>query len=199
MYRVTRWPPLGRFATLFLVVAFTPSRRQKMFSSITVSKNNTVFDDATYVPMEEEDKKFALEFLRGHSTAVLATASVTGEPQAAPMYFLVDDDFTFHFFTAKNSQKVKHIKQNKHVAIVVGFGPEITTVQVRGDAEFDDHIAPGLFWKLVEKIKLGDIFQWPLAVLAKGGGYTAFRLKPRVMSLLKFEKGKDPRIYYNDF
>lgn len=154
-----------------------------------------MLNELTDTLTEEEKKKLALEFVRRHLTAVLATSSRSNETSAALMYFIVDDDFTFHFLTSGDSQKVRNIEQNTYVTIVVGFGPSIATIQIGGDAELHNNAKPHLFWELIKKIELQDIFQWPLAHLAKGGGYVEITVKPRWMLFLDFEKKKKPLIF----
>jgi uncharacterized protein YhbP (UPF0306 family) len=87
--------------------------------------------------METTDiKQDALTFLTkpDRLTAVIASCPLDGDVHAATVYYFVDDNFNFYFLTATNTQKYRNLLANQNAAIVVGFGPEQTTVQGRGSA-----------------------------------------------------------------
>src|SRR3989338_3845093 len=75
-----------------------------------------------------------LAYLREERVAVLATASRLGTPHAATVFFDVDGDFNIFFFSSAGTQKMHHLRRNKHVAMVGGARKGPTTVQIAGDA-----------------------------------------------------------------
>jgi len=81
-------------------------------------------------------KDTTLNFLREKDrlTAVLATATMTGESHAAVVYYFVDEDFNFYFLTATNTKKHQNLLANPQSSIVIGFGPSQTTIQGNGTA-----------------------------------------------------------------
>lgn len=152
----------------------------------------------------EEIRKLTLKFLREHKTAVLATATRQGEPQAATVFYYIDDDFTFNFVTDKKSRKFQNLKDNPHVAIVVGSGPDVMTVQCGGHAEIIDYgndtkTAEEIAKKVMKNSSLGGappglpVLLYPLVELAY------FKVKPEWMVLLNLEYQKHSESYQHDY
>ncbi len=118
---------------------------------------------------------------------VVSTVSEEGEPQAATVYYVVDDDFNFYFMSAAGSRKCENLLANSKMAFVIGVGPEIKTVQGGGMAEAVNERAGEIFEKLSEQIKLESPEQWPLLLLAKKG-FCTFKIKPTWMVWLNLNK-----------
>ncbi|MEK9201829.1 MAG: pyridoxamine 5'-phosphate oxidase family protein [Patescibacteria group bacterium] len=145
-------------------------------------------------PEEQNKIRYsALEFLKSHNTMVVSTVSEAGEPQAAAVYYVVDNDFNFYFMSVVGSRKCTNLSANGKMAFVVGTGPEINTVQGGGMAEAFDEQAGEIFGKLSERIKLESPEQWPLLLLAKKG-FCTFRVKPTWMVWLNLHKGQHPDV-----
>ncbi len=129
---------------------------------------------------------------------VISTVSSTGEPQAAVVYYFVDEHFNFYFMTSIGSKKCENIKENGKVAFVVGTGPEVITVQGGGTAKALDQKEAEIFFQMIEQIALKSSYQWPLLTLAKNG-FCTFRIKPNWMVLLNFHKDQYPDIAREEF
>lgn len=80
----------------------------------------------------EELKRQALDFLKDNVVAVIATASTDNIPEAATIYYVVDDEFNFYIRTDSDSRKVQNLRSNPQVALVVGTANMPVTVQVQG-------------------------------------------------------------------
>lgn len=78
-------------------------------------------------------KRIILEFLRGHTLAVVATSNRDGRPQAAAIDFSVRDTLEIVFDTFEHTRKFLNLSTSSHVAFVVGWDNNIT-VQYEGDA-----------------------------------------------------------------
>lgn len=137
-------------------------------------------------------KSLALKFLKDHKTAVLATASRGGEPEAATVFYSIDDDFTFNFITDQTSRKYKNLKENPHVAVVVGTGEDVRTVQCGGHVEIIDYIkdtnrAEKIIRRVLENSKLhNESPAWPV-LMNPNVELGVFTLKPSWMVLLDLE------------
>lgn len=131
----------------------------------------------------EEIKTKALKFIKEQQFAIVSTASAKGEPQAATMAFLVEDDFTFYFITMNDSTKINNLKQNDKVAITLGFGPQPTTIQAGGRAEIIPDVPDELFQKIIGSSPTGDISKWPILKLAKKG-FSTIKVRPTWMKWL---------------
>lgn len=79
-------------------------------------------------------KKEVLKFLKGHHHATIATVTENGLPEAATVYYGVDDQLNVYIPTGALSRKFKNIKKNPHVALVVTNTKILTTVQMEGVA-----------------------------------------------------------------
>ena len=78
-----------------------------------------------------------LEFMRLHRLAVQASVSVEGVPQAAMVGFAVSDEFEIVFDTVETTRKARNLRQNPHLALVIGgwVPDDERTVQYEGEAD----------------------------------------------------------------
>jgi general stress protein 26 len=75
-----------------------------------------------------------LEFIRGHSLAVLATVAPSGAPEAAVVGFVVTDDLELFFDTLESTRKIANLRRDPRMAFVIGWDDE-RTVQYEGLAD----------------------------------------------------------------
>ena len=80
------------------------------------------------------DVQEVFRFMDSERLGVLATATNSGQPQAALMGFAVTPDLEIIFDTVRTSRKYPNLKANPRVAWVVGCTAEVT-VQYEGEAE----------------------------------------------------------------
>ena|SRR3989344_9660029 len=152
----------------------------------------------------EKTKKLALKFLKNHKSAVVATASRSGEPQASTVFYAIDDDFTFNFTTDTKSRKLKNLKENPHVAIVVGTGPDVMTIQCGGHVEIIDYLkdtdrAEKIIRKVIDNSKLyGNPPALPV-LMNPDVELGVFIVKPEWMVMLNLEYEKDPEGYKHEY
>lgn len=154
--------------------------------------------------MIEDVKQQALEFLKSHKTAVVATVSKEGEPQASTVFYSIDDDFTFNFITDKSSRKFQNLQNNPRLAIVVGYGPDVITIQCGGRAEIVDYgnntiEAETIITKVMKNSKLGGtppelpVLMNPEVIIG------SFTVKPEWMVLLNLEYQKFNESYKHEY
>lgn len=78
----------------------------------------------------------SLRFLQNNRLGVLATMSPkTNTPEAALMYYAVDEFFHIDLATPKNSRKMRNIPLCEHVAFVIGDETSYQELQIEGVAE----------------------------------------------------------------
>ena len=87
------------------------------------------------------------ELLKTISTMTLATANPEGNPYAAPVYFVADDEMRLYFFSETNSQHSQDIARNPRVAAAIypeceGW-QDIKGLQLRGEVRL---VAPSQEW-----------------------------------------------------
>jgi general stress protein 26 len=73
-------------------------------------------------------------FMDSEQLAVMTTVTKAGLPQAALVGFAVTPELEIIFDTVRSSRKYPNLKENPHMAWVVGCTTEIT-VQYEGEAE----------------------------------------------------------------
>jgi PPOX class probable F420-dependent enzyme len=81
------------------------------------------------------DAATALEFLRGHPHAVLATTRADGRPQLSPVVATVDGDGMIAMSSRETAVKVKNLRRDSHASLCVlndGFYGE--WMQIEGPA-----------------------------------------------------------------
>ena len=74
-----------------------------------------------------------VEFVRAAGMGVVATASPSGEPEAALVEIAVSDSGELIFDTPAGARKLTNIERNDRVAVVIGWN-EGVSVQVEGTA-----------------------------------------------------------------
>lgn len=86
-----------------------------------------------------DDKSKILEFAKSHNLCVIAT-SVDNIPESAIVDFVITNDLEIIFNTFTTSKKYKNLKINPNVALVIGFGNDLKTLQCEGIAiELEGH------------------------------------------------------------
>jgi len=155
------------------------------------------------MPTIQEVKNSTLQFLQTQETAVVGTVSKEGIPQVATVYYVIDDDFTFYIVTHLQSSKAKNLRDNNHVALVVGFGPNLKTVQAGGVAEVMEDWRTGTLYRkkvmlhMIEKVER-DMKEWPIMRLSRGEEFTVLKIIPQWMTYLNLDES-DPLAYREDF
>ncbi len=80
-----------------------------------------------------------IEYLGSRAIAVVSTVSKEGLPQAATVFYWVDETvhggFSLYFVTRRHTRKFSNIMHNPAVAVVVGTDMDPHTVQIEGEAE----------------------------------------------------------------
>ena len=78
-----------------------------------------------------------IELLRGHKLAVVSSVSADGQPQAAVVGIATSDRLELVFDTLSSTRKVRNLRRDPRIAVVVGWDAEIT-VQIEGVADFPE-------------------------------------------------------------
>lgn len=105
---------LGRFYYLHFVMAF--------FYTYIIIMNQSALHSGAW------------QLLSQNRLAVLATASATGIPEAALVYYVVDQDLSIYCATFKESRKIHNIQENPQVALVIGQEVNAVVLQLEGKA-----------------------------------------------------------------
>lgn len=140
-----------------------------------------------------------IKFLQKNKTAVIATSSADGTPEAATITYLFDDDFNLYFITRKQSRKFQNILKNHIVSVVVGTDPQIlATAQMKGIATVIEHPNSFAISYLMKKIDLGEPRWWPL-FKARGVDYVFVKIKVTWLRWLNLDLTGYPETYHEDF
>jgi general stress protein 26 len=119
--------------------------------------------------MTEKQRKEVLMFVQKNKIAVVATVSPEGEPQAATVTHLMDDDFVFYFVTKKESRKLRNITHEPRIGITIGTQANVPmTVQMQGRAMVIVEPSDYIVTHLTKKMSLSEVEWWPLLKSQKG-------------------------------
>ncbi len=126
-------------------------------------------------------------FLKTHDLAVIATCSKSGQPEAATIGYLVDENFNFFFLTKPDSRKIKNILENPKVALVIGTTSGINTIQVEGEAQIIQQKDVGFEEMLLKTTRIGALYYGPLLKM-EGGDFVTVRIKTTWLRFLDFDE-----------
>lgn len=121
------------------------------------------------------------EFLASRKSGVLATADGAGNPHAAVVYYVLEDDFTMLFATSRETQKQKNMEENGQVAFVVYDEQKLTTVQITGNTTTVEDSDAVL--RTINNMFASTSEELPPAAQLLSGGYVAHRLVPTVIKM----------------
>lgn len=121
----------------------------------------------------------ALQFLKSHSLAALATVANDNVPHVASVYYVVDDELNIYCVSREGTRKFQNIKQNPNVSLVITDEETAETVQLTGRAdtglegEEESKVLERLWRVTVEKTS------WPAPVVKiNKGGISVVRIRP---------------------
>ena len=151
-----------------------------------------------FMDQQEVVKKEAFNFLKSHKTAVVATTSVDGEPQASTIYYVIDDNFDLYFLTGNETKKFKNLEKNNRIAFVIGVGPKPVTIQGSGKAELLKHpYTDDIIMRMSENLGLKESRYWPFFKLPEGTA-SVFKIHPEWMVMVNLDIDQ-PAKYSEDF
>lgn len=140
------------------------------------------------------DKKIvtrnALEFLRTHDVGVVASVGGKGQPFVSPVYYAEVGDFNILFLTTSGTKKSQNIMENDKVAFAVGFGPEYTSVTIRGRAKLASEDEYGGWLAIIkDKAALHNIDNWPIRKLdeLKRHHIYLYKIEPEEVTFLNID------------
>jgi general stress protein 26 len=127
-------------------------------------------------------------FLKNQHSGVLATADSVGNPHAAVIYFVLDDDFSILFTTKRETQKCKNIEENNQAALVVYDEPTQTTAQIFGHTEFvnDEKIRDRIIENMGNVSMERSIENIPPVAKLVAGEYVVVRINPTVIKMAEY-------------
>jgi len=152
---------------------------------------------------KEEDKeavrKRVLRFLQGEKTAVIATVSPKGEPQAATITYVIDDQFNFYFIARKSSRKFANLLLNRSVGLAVGTDPKVpATVEIQGTAHAVESPDASVVDYFSNAMQSDDPEWWPL-FKSRGMDYVFFRVEIQWLRWLDLAVSGDFQVFQGDF
>jgi general stress protein 26 len=77
----------------------------------------------------------AHKFLNAHRAATLATVNPKKQPDAASVFYIVDEELTIYFMTRVESRKFHNIEKQTIVSMVITDEDTMETIQLTGAAE----------------------------------------------------------------
>lgn len=147
----------------------------------------------------EEIRKRILRFLQQNKTAVIATTSPKGEPQAATISYVVDEKFGIYFIARKGSRKFTNLSTHPNVGLVIGTDPKVPAMaEIQGVAHPIEN--PNIFVTdyFTKALASGDAEWWPL-YKSRGVDFVFYRVDIQWMRWLDLATSGDFHIFDGDF
>ena len=125
-------------------------------------------------------QKKVQDFLEKNSTAVIATISKDGAPEAATIFYFIEKGFQLYFMTLSSTRKYTNLLSHSKVALVVGTTDTAAmTVQIEGVAKpvtkYKEQAR--ILMQLAEVANRGGVL-WPPISKIQGKKYAVFHLSP---------------------
>ena len=125
---------------------------------------------------------------------VIATVGKDGIPEAASVNYLLDENQIVCVLTDKDSRKVQNLRDNPHIAFVVGTTPVPHTVQIQGTAEIiesSNDLYEGMLQKIVDSKRLESDPMYNMF----GHNYDILKITITWMRWLYFDKSNGNPVY----
>jgi general stress protein 26 len=142
------------------------------------------------VTVHHHKQKEAHDFLKNHKLGVLATVDPDGDPDAAAIYFTVDNSLNASFLTKSQTKKADNLQHNNHAVLIVYDATTQTTVQLTGIVSkiTDAAEVNAVFAQVVyASIDANGNSLPPIAKL-EAGDYVAYQLKPSQVRMAVFSR-----------
>lgn len=139
--------------------------------------------------MPQITKKTVHTFLSQNRLAVISTVNSKNTPDAAPIYYLVDEDFNFYFITPVKTQKHRNITKNHNIVLTITNEEASETVEVKGLATESQTPLPEVLQKLAVKLNQDLQFFTTLPLLRyKDQKKVVIKIKPKSIHYRKYLK-----------
>jgi len=137
-----------------------------------------------------EEKPEIAKFLSKHQVGVLATADDEGQPHAATIYFVIDEEIDVYFMTKEKTSKYRNLQQNPKVALAVFEPASQSTVQIVGTATevTDSAQANEVFGRILTITRGTSVSNVPPISKLNAGEYKCFCIKPLTVRLAEYTK-----------
>lgn len=136
-------------------------------------------------------KEQAKKFLQSHYLATITTVAHDGEPQAATMLYLMDDDFNFYFVTRRHTRKYANLQSNNKVGMVITSTDNPETIQVQGEATTSpENLDDEFVAQLEKKTDLANLYHGPFLGLA-GLDFSVWKIKTHWLRSLNVQEGEE--------
>ena len=125
---------------------------------------------------------------------IIATVAPDNTPESASVNYMIDNDWKIYIITYANSRKVQNIKQNNHVAFVVGVAQVPHTAQMQADAQIIDP-SNAEYEVAITKLKNSKRLDRDPIYDMFGSNYVILKLNITWLRWLYFEPGTGKDIY----
>lgn len=155
-------------------------KRSAQLSELSTSKKS---EETAYQSYKiQHDKPSPTEHKPGtvilDDTAVLSTANKAGKVHASVIHYLVDKDENFYFLTKSDTQKVKYLEENKHVALTIHPSQSMQVLYVKGMAKLveNETLKQQIFEHIIEPKHYTEGVKLPPITKIKSGVYIAYKI-----------------------
>jgi uncharacterized protein YhbP (UPF0306 family) len=98
------------------------------------------------------DNQYISNFLNKNTLAVVSTVDKEGRPHAAPVFYVMDENFDFFFITPVKTRKNINLDHQQELIMTVTDEENRETVQIRGLAHRDEGLLQSTLKRLSKKL-----------------------------------------------
>lgn len=149
--------------------------------------------------MDSLNRDYILNFLETHGMAVLSSVNAKGLPDAAPIYFIIKDNFDIFFITSTQTKKYVNLSAQKHIILTITDEKTKETAQVTGKVVEEKELLNEIFALLKERLSKED--PSPVIPLMENSGQkTVFKIMPTEIQMRRYGKNgmEEQRITINN-
>lgn len=135
------------------------------------------------------DKDAIGEFLRHHSTGVLATVSEEGQPSTSTIYYIVSKHDEIFFLTKSGTTKSINLQQNNKAALTVVDTLQPIAVNMTGSViEITDTAQKDEVLQSVTKLAYSLLHDYAPIIKLHKGSFAAMKFTPELAKLTDYSK-----------
>ncbi len=137
------------------------------------------------------DKKYILNFFKENPLGVLSTVDIDNLPDAAPIYYVIDEDFTIYFICPVETKKFINITNKNNITLTITQQETNQTIQVKGTTTVDRSLLPDILERISVVLNSKNKFITTLPLLKhKDQKKTVVIIKPKTIRYRNYQEEK---------
>lgn len=129
------------------------------------------------------------DFVKKHSTAVIATVDSEGQPSTSTIFYVINKKDEIHFVTKSQTTKSSNLKKDNRTALTVVDEGKPKAVNMRGTAvQVNDVSERDDVMQRILKISHDKLKDFAPIIKLHRGSFTVFKFTPKEAAMTDFSK-----------